>query len=243
MKRDWCDKPFRTLVTLGESTTAGGWASCRQRSWPELLAAQINDLQRTPLHLLNMGIGANVISTNSPCYGESNKPAADERLDKHVIAHKPDLLVIAYGLNDARGGTPIDQFQDAMRAIIERVREAVQPLILLPGPYFMTDFTAGGEAWTHADLPLFYKFNDAIAQVAEQTDCLYADLLASYRDAPWLVNDDGVHANDVGHRIVANKMFEVLASNCSGIAAEAKDLESHIPFWREDQTLKKDYGY
>jgi lysophospholipase L1-like esterase len=241
MKRDWQNKPFQTLVTLGESTTAGGWASCRQHSWPELLAGQINLLQRTPLHLLNMGIGANVISTHSPCYEASNKPAADERIDKHMIAHKPDLLVIAYGLNDARGGTPVQLFCDAMQGIIDRIRKSIQPVILLPGPYFMTDFTAGGDEWTHADLSLFYTYNNSIKSLAEQADCLFADLLASYGDAPWLVNDDGVHANDVGHRIVANNMFEVLASNCSGIAAETKDMEKQIPFWREDQSLTKDY--
>ena len=58
MKRDWSDKPFRKLVTLGESTTAGGWSSCRQRCWAEQLARLINEFQRVPVELLNVGIGA-----------------------------------------------------------------------------------------------------------------------------------------------------------------------------------------
>ena len=192
--------------------------------------------------MINVGIGANVISTKSPCYELSGKPAASERLDKHVIARRPDLLVISYGLNDARGGTPIDLFTDEMRDIIARVLQTLQPLILMPGPYFMTDFSRG-VGFEQADLDLFYRYNDATRQVAEQTDCLFVDLLAAYGDADWMVHKDGVHANDLGHRIVANKMFEVLASNCSGLALETQYLQQHTPPWRDESMLRKDYGY
>lgn len=186
-----------------------------------------------------MGIGANLISTKVPAYLESDRnPPANERLDQHVIDNKPDLLVISYGLNDARGGTPIDLFCDEMRDIIRRVREQIQPLIVLLGPYYMTDFTAGGERWSHADLDLFYRYNGAIKGVANASDCLFVNLLSSYRDADWLVHHDGVHANDLGHRIVANKIFEVLASNCSGLALETKTLEVHIPPWRDESVLR-----
>ena len=186
-----------------------------------------------------MGIGANLISTKGPAYLESDRnPAANERLDQHVIEKEPDLLVISYGLNDARGGTPIDLFCDEMRDIIRRVRKQIQPLIVLPGPYYMTDFTAGSERWSHADLDIFYRYNHAIKGGSDTSDCLFVDLLGSYRDADWLVHHDGVHANDLGHRIVANKIFEVLASNCSGLALETKTLEARIPPWRDESVLR-----
>ena len=107
MKRDWWDKEFQILMTLGESTTAGGWASYRERCWANQLARLINEFQRIPVQLVNVGIGANVISTKSPAYEFSGKPAASERLEKHVLSNTanghpiiPDLLVISYGLND-----------------------------------------------------------------------------------------------------------------------------------------------
>ena len=31
MKKDWWTKEFQKLVTIGESTTAGGWSSIRER--------------------------------------------------------------------------------------------------------------------------------------------------------------------------------------------------------------------
>jgi len=243
-KRDWWNTEFRTLITLGESTTAGGWSSCRERCWASQLARQINEYQRHPVHFINRGIGANVISTKSSGYQYSGKPAANERLDKHVLnftasgqAIVPDLLVISYGLNDARSGTPIDLFCSEIKDIIHRVREQIQPLIVLLGPYYMNDFKLGGPQWSHGSLELFGQYNDAIRNVAEQCDCLFVNLLESYDQADWLVHFDGCHANDLGHRVVANKIFEVLASNCSALALETKALEKNILPWRDESTL------
>lgn len=247
MKRDWWDREFRTLLTLGESTTAGGWSSCRERCWAGQLARLINDFQRVPVQLVNVGVGANVISTNSPAYPHSGKPAADERLQRHVLANSangapivPDLLIISYGLNDARGGTPLDLFEREMLDLIRRVRERLQPLIVLLGPYFMTDFTVGRPHFDKGDLALFHRYNDLIGAVAERQDCLFVDLLAAYANAAWLVHHDGVHANDLGHRIVANRIFEVLAANCSGLAITTRALEHDIPPWRDESVLQDD---
>ncbi len=239
---DHWDREFRRFVTLGESTTAGGWSTVRDRCWANVLTELINDFQRVPVELINVGIGANVISTKSPCYPHSGKPAASERIDKHVIAHEPDLLVISYGLNDARGGTPIDLFCAELLRLVERVRERIQPLIVLPGPYYMNNFSFGIH-FDHGSLDLFYRYNDAIRRLAELNDCLFADLLAAYGETDWLVHGDGVHANDLGHRIVANRIFEVLASNCSGLALETKHLERHIPPWRDESTLRRDFDH
>ena len=248
MKRDWYGKEFKWLFTLGESTTAGGWSSNRERCWASQLARLINEFQRVPAQLVNMGIGANVISTNVPSYPKSGQPAADERLDQHILGHTanghpvlPDLLVISYGLNDARGGTPLDQFVAEFKKIIHRVREKIQPVIVLPGPYYMCDWTCGGADWSHANLEVFYQWNQAIRKVAEEEDCLFVDLLAAYGDADWLVHHDGVHANDLGHRVVANRIFEVLAANCSGLSLNTKELEKEIEPWRDESVLQEEW--
>lgn len=247
MKRDWWNKEFRTLVTMGESTTAGGWSSCRERCWASLLAAQINELQRLPVQFVNVGIGANVISTNSPVYPYSGKPAADERLEKHVLSNTangapivPDLLVISYGLNDARGGTPLELFDRELRKVISRVRDKIQPLIVLLGPYYMNDFELGGPYFDKGTLATFREYNAAIQRIANETDCLFVDLLDAYGEADWLVHGDGVHANDLGHRVVANRVFEALAQNCSGLSLETKTLEQHILPWRDELVLHRE---
>ena len=243
MKVDLHPDEFQRMVALGESTTAGGWSTSPSRCWVSVLADLINDFQAREMEFVNAGIGANVISTRSPAYEKSGKPAANERLSKHVVAHRPDLLIISYGLNDARGGTPLRLFETEMVSIVESVRRHIQPLIVLLGPYFMTDFTVGGAAWSHADLNLFRRFNTAIAQIAAEQKCLYVDLLAGSGQADWMVHDDGVHANDLGHRIVAHRIFEVLAQNASGLAKKTKQAEKTSPRWRDESTLKADYGF
>lgn len=87
--------------------------------------------------MVNAGIGANLISEASPKYAVSGKPAADVRLDKHVLAHKPDLVVISYGLNDARGGTPLPFFETALRGLVHRVHTSA-----LPPPVCSSKFAA-----------------------------------------------------------------------------------------------------
>jgi len=238
-------------MTLGESTTAGGWSSCRQRCWASQLATLINEFQRVPVQLINMGIGANVISNKSLVYQYSSKPAANERLERHVLSHiangnllPPDLLVISYGLNDARGGTPIELFCEEMKEIIRRVREKIQPekiqpLILILGPYYVTDYNLGPPQWHHGSLELFNQYEKSMEKLSQQCDCLFVKLLESYREADWMVHYDGCHANDLGHRIIANKIFEVLASNCSGLSLETKILEKSIPPWRDESTLQE----
>ena len=242
-KRDWHAGEFRRMVALGESTTAGGWSTNASRCWVSVLGQMINDFQSTRMDVINNGIGSNVISTRSPCYKHSGKPAASERLQKHVLDHRPDLLIISYGLNDARGGTPLELFQAGMTRVITTVRKTIQPLIVLPSPYYMTDFGGGGQSWTKANLEIFHRYGRGIAEVARKQDCLFVDLLAASGHADWIVHFDGIHQSDLGHRIVANRMFEVLATNCSGLARHTQQIEKGAPRWRNESKLKADYGF
>ena len=149
-----------------------------------MLADLISDFQDEPVRLVNSGIGANVISTRAPLYEYSGKPAANERIGKHVIAHDPDLLVISYGLNDARGGTPVEMLREELTGVINAIRRECDPLIVLPGPYYMTDFTSY-EHFGFANHAVFESFNFVTAQVAEATGCLFVDVYNAYGGADW----------------------------------------------------------
>ena len=237
-KRDYRHTPFTKFVALGESTTAGGWSTSPERCWVPRLAALIDDFQERPLEVFNAGIGANVISRRSPAYETSGKPAADERLKKHVIDQAPDLLVISYGLNDARCGISWSLFRRVMVSLIRRVRATLDPVIVLPGPYYMWDFEIGWEGgYGRGDLETFKRFNKGISRLARAHDCLYVDLLDAYNEADWMIHYDGVHANDLGHRIVSNRIFEVLAQNCSCLASRTRAMERSSPRWRDESVL------
>ena len=69
----------------------------------------------------------------------------------------------------------------------------------------------------------------------------HVDVLAANGETDWMVHFDGIHANDLGHRIIANQIFEVLAQNCSALAQKTKKLEKTSLRWRDESMLKADY--
>ena len=240
MKRDWCNKEFRRLVAIGDSITAGGWASCREKCWVELVVRQINELQAKPVTLVNVGIGANQLTPLSPAYQVSSKPCGMERIDRDIIANDPDLLIIAFGTNDARGGTPVEVYQAELEKTINNIRGKINPLIVLVGPYHIFDFELGSPHFNKADNTLYDTYNAATQATAEKCDCLFVDVRSALNFANWLVHHDGVHLNDAGHRVVANRIVEVLLGNCSGMALHTQKMEEQIPPWRDESTLTND---
>ena len=123
------------------------------------------------------------------------------------------------------------------------MRERISPLIVLIGPYYNWDFLGHGEKWGKADLATVLSFNEAVAGVATAEACLYVDVLRASGEADWLVHYDGVHANDLGHRVIANAIFNVLAQSCSGLSLRTKEAERTSPRWRDESVLKADYGH
>ena len=239
-KRDYWSKPFQVAVALGESTTAGGTATSRELTWVNRLADLINESQLQPVRVINSGIGANVISRRSPEYENSGKPSAMERYRKHVIDHRPDLVLVSYGLNDARGGTPLAQFLEDLRQIVLDIKNQTGALIVIVNAYFMTGFDRY-TPFNKADVATFLGYNAGLQRLALECDSLYADVFAAEDMAPWVIDPDGVHANNLGHRVIANRIFEVLAQNCSGLAQKAFELRKNFKQWRDESVLKKAY--
>ncbi len=65
--------PFKSLVVLGESTVeGGGWLSGPEERWADILWRLLEQAQEEAVTYHNAGIGASVISPQSPGYqGES----------------------------------------------------------------------------------------------------------------------------------------------------------------------------
>ena len=130
-------EPFKTLVVLGESTVEGGpWLLAGEPRWADVLAGLINTGQEQPVRYVNAGIGASVIWPARPGYDASIKSSALERHETSVIDNRPDLFVLAYGLNDMRAGMAVELFAREMRTIVRQVMAACSPVTAssLPSP-------------------------------------------------------------------------------------------------------------
>ena len=128
--------PFESLVILGESTVQGGdWLDRTDERWPDILYHLLETAQEQPLRYHNAGLGASVISPRSPGYEGSVKPSAVERLETEVVLHKPDIIVVAYGLNDMHAGMRADAFEQEMKKMIGNLRKTTNPMIVLANVY------------------------------------------------------------------------------------------------------------
>lgn len=211
-------EPFRVMVALGESHTAGACASQERLRWVSVVADLISEFQGQAITLHNRGIGANAISPRSPGYAAFAKPSVLERYHDDVIALGPDLFILSYGLNDMRAGMPPQDFREDMQTIISEVKAACDPVIVLTTVYHMSAY----DLYSPYDIgspEATEVYNEVIRQLARKNGCLLTDIYAAERCADWLIHPDTVHANDLGHRLIGHRVFEVIANHCSGVAA------------------------
>ena len=236
MKRDRRSRPFRRMVTLGESHTVGISATRPDRGWASVVKALIDEFQEEPVALINHGIGGDILSTRCPIYREfeGRRPIGIERYEKHVIEQKPDLVILSYGYNDMRGGTPAAAFERDLNTMVADIEARTTAVIVLLDTYFCpengwhqkTGGTEHGSSWDRGGPQTQARFNRALRRTARNHDLLFAEVSAAQDQAPWLIctpsGKGDIHANDLGHRLIGNRVFEVLAANCSGLSIKAQ---------------------
>ena len=229
---------FHRLVVLGESTVeGGGWLQDESERWADRLARLLEYVQEQPLAYHNAGLGASVISEKSRGYQSSRKPSAAERLDKQVISKNPDLLLIAYGLNDMRAGMPADDFRAELEALIARVRDQINPQIVIVNVYHQT-----GLQWyppfNQGNREALLKYNQMLRELAKDQGCIYADIWASEGECDWLVHDDGVHANKIGNLLIAHRVLEAIVHACPGLANNVQRRDAETKWTRIARSIR-----
>lgn len=119
------DKAPLKIVALGSSSTAGAGASNPTKSYPARLQIELNRIwPNEHVQVINAGV--------------SGQLAVDmvARLDKDVIAKKPQLVIWQTGVNDAIRGVPIDAFKKTLASGIDRVQRAGTDLLLIDQQYY-----------------------------------------------------------------------------------------------------------
>jgi lysophospholipase L1-like esterase len=237
--QDRWSRPFKRMVILGESTVQGGrWLERTEDRYADVLAQLINDAQGEPMEYINKGIGANSISPRSPGYEKSIKPSAMERYEQDVIANKPDLFIMAYGLNDMRAGMGVKAFIEEEEKIVRAVQEKGHPLVVLVSVYHMPHYN-WFPPFDKGSAEATVRYNTAIRDLAERTGCLYADVYSAQGRADWLVHQDSVHAHKVGNLVIAHKIFEVLANHCSGLSQAVNARNESSEWTRKTRDVQK----
>ncbi|MHB0956707.1 MAG: SGNH/GDSL hydrolase family protein [Pirellulaceae bacterium] len=190
------------IALLGDSISTGcnasGWAKVQpyQPPYQDLLVMNLETVYDTHITLANFAVGG-----TDTAWGLAN-------IGK-VIESRPDLVILAFGMNDS-AGRPAKDYQANMRGMIEAVRRE------LPEAEFILVATMlGNRDWTALDQGLFPQYRDALAELcgngvalADMTS-LWTELLRRKQD--WDLTGNGVnHPNDFGHRIYAQMLSALL---------------------------------
>ncbi len=233
MKKDYRNTPVTRFVVMGESNAFGMCASDSRNEWVQTLANLIKDFQDEPLTVINSSIPANVISPQSPGYStipDWGKPSAIERYKSDLIDQAPDIAVLAYGLNDSRCGYETKLFLNDLEKIVADTVAMTDALVVLAGPYWNTQYNeklwnrlkkkpewATGEysIFAQTGRDLVWSYLKGIEKLTCKYGCLFADLFTPTENCTWLLHDDQCHYNDIGHRVLGQILFNVIACNCS----------------------------
>ena len=108
------DGPVK-VVCLGDSITAGGGAGTN--SYVERLKRYLDEKYPGRTTVINSGIGGD------------NSAGGLKRLEKAVLAHKPDLVIIMFGVNDenannGNNAVPVPKYNNNLTAMVNSIRAA-----------------------------------------------------------------------------------------------------------------------
>jgi acyl-CoA thioesterase-1 len=177
----------KAILVFGDSLS-DGFMLKRSEAYPALLAKKLH------------AAGLNFLVTNASASGGTTDGGL-ERLPPN-LKHKIDILVLELGINDAFRGVPIDQIQNNLQEIIDKVKarnpnaRVVIAGIQLPG-YAAEDYVSA--------------FGQMFADLAAKNHAaLLPYLLETVAGNPSLNLADGIHPNAAGQKILAENVWRVL---------------------------------
>jgi lysophospholipase L1-like esterase len=184
--------------SISQGYNASGYTKAApfQPPYPELVARQ-----------LERSWGGKVILKNRAVAGWSVGQGLKD-LD-NLLADKPDLVVVAYGMNDVVGRNP-EGFKTGISTLLKRIREAnpATEVVLVAS-------MVGNPEWSATPQEMFPRYRDALASLAGPGVAL-ADLTAVWQKVLERkrfvdVTGNGVnHPNDFGHRLYAQVLLALL---------------------------------
>ena len=177
----------KAILVFGDSLS-GGFMLKSSEAYPALLAKKLRSA------------GLNFLVTNASAVGGTTEGGL-ERLPPH-LKHRIDILILELGINDAFRGVSIDQIQNNLQQIIDKVKarnpnaRVVIAGIQLPGHAADDYVSAFGQVF--ADL------------AAKNRAALVPYLLEGVAGQPSLNLPDGIHPNAAGQKILAENVWRVL---------------------------------
>ncbi len=215
-----------TVVFLGDSITEQGAAP----NGYVTLVRQAIEAKRpeSSIRIIGAGISGHKV------------PDLEKRLDRDVLRHKPDVVVIYIGINDVwhstRGqGTEVGRFATGLNNLLQRCTDAGAHVILVTPSVIgekhdgSNDLDAMMEEYSVVGRKIAADSGAALLDLRE----LFLNHLRHYNVAnqdKGILTSDGVHLSAAGNRFVAVRMLEALGE----LPARQRLLRHHVYFKFEE---------
>lgn len=197
---DWAEVPFKTYVSVGDSITQGCMAvNERTDSWVAQLGELISAAQGEDVTQINRGIGGTKMSTAHQHY-----PAAKDTVQQYIVPLNPDLITIAYGINDFHAGTTLDTFIKDYRVYLQELVDFCPNAVVI-----VCGLCCKGN---DQDGMQVRQWNNAIREMVEEFGLIYCETYDDMYGVNWLLAD-GLHPNNAGYRLMASTVFRTLNEN------------------------------
>ena len=178
---------MKTIFVFGDSLS-DGFLLKRTQAYPALLIDKLRDA----------GLRFEVI--NASASGDTTDGGL-RRLPPH-LKRKIDIFILELGINDAFRGTTVDEIQNNLQAIIDKLKARNPQVRVLIVGMQLPDSSADDYVFT------FGKMFGELA--AKNKAALVPYLLEGVAGDPSLNLPDGIHPNAAGHRILAENVWRVL---------------------------------
>jgi lysophospholipase L1-like esterase len=190
------------IVTLGDSIAAGANASGMygakpyQPAFPELVRCHLSERHGGPVAMTNLSVGG-----MDTAWGIT-------QVDK-VVAARPDLVILAFGMNDSAGRTA-PEYQANTRKTIDAIRQELPEC-----EFVLVASMLGNRDWVRLKHELFPQYRVALQALCQRGIALadvtmvWSKILEHKKD--WDQTGNGVnHPNDFGHRVYAQQIAALL---------------------------------
>jgi acyl-CoA thioesterase-1 len=193
----------KTVLVLGDSLSAE-YGLRRGTGWVALLEERLN------AQSINATVVNASISGETTIGGRSRLPAL-------LARHKPDIVIIELGANDALRGLPLTAMRANLRAMIDAAKDAgARPLLVgmqIPPNY--------GREYTE-------RFIASYKEIADDTGVhLVPFLLKGVAENPALFQPDRLHPTEQAQQIILENVWPVLRKMLSGNEGIARHVVPH----------------
>ena len=168
-----------TILALGDSLTAGYGADA-EAAYPAVLASL------TGWQIINGGV-----SGNTSAQALARLPA--------LMRRQPQLVLVSIGGNDFLRKVPEADTRSNIRQIVQQIKAAGVPAVLVAVPYFTTGALFGRLSEHPMYEELAAELNVPLLKGA------WAEVLGNKK-----LKSDQIHANAQGYRVFAEKMWAFL---------------------------------